>query len=104
MDAIDRLRQRLGGAAVGPPSGSEDADPEEEGMVRMSFLQHLEELRSRLIKCLWGLAVAFGLSLGFCDRLWAFVCQPAAAALKSLHYEPTLWATEIGRASCRERG
>src|SRR5947209_18001008 len=30
-----------------PPSG--DGDDEEEGMARMSFLEHLEELRSRLI-------------------------------------------------------
>ena len=34
-------------------------------MLRMSFLEHLEELRSRLIKALLGLGVAFMLSLIF---------------------------------------
>jgi len=92
VDAIDRLRQRLGGAGI--PPGPNDSDDEEDGMLRMSFLEHLEELRSRIIKCLWGVAVAFTLSLLYSEKLWAAVCQPAAAALKALHYEPTLWATD----------
>jgi len=60
----------------------------------MSFLQHLEELRSRIIKALWGVAVAFAVSLLYSEKLWTAVCQPAAAALKTLHYEPTLYATD----------
>ena len=63
-------------------------------MLRMSFLQHLEELRTRIIRSLWGLAVAFALSLAFTDRLWTAVCQPAAAALKTLGYEQTLYAVD----------
>ena len=47
---------------------------------------HLEELRSRIIKALIGVAVAFGLSLTYTYQLWDFVRQPAAAALKSLGY------------------
>jgi sec-independent protein translocase protein TatC len=94
VDAIDSLRRRLGGGGI-PPDPPEDGEPEEEdGMVRMSFLQHLEELRTRIIRSLWGLAVAFGLSLAFTDRLWTAVCQPAAAALKSLGYEQTLYAVD----------
>lgn len=56
----------------------------------MSFLEHLEELRSRLIKMVMGIGVAFVISLTFSDRLWTFVVQPAAQALKTLNYTPNL--------------
>ncbi|HTS62114.1 MAG TPA: twin-arginine translocase subunit TatC [Candidatus Acidoferrales bacterium] len=72
-----------------PPSGGDGGD-EEDGMLRMSFLEHLEELRSRIIRALIGVGVAFVVSLIYTDKLWAFVCQPAAAALKALGYEQEL--------------
>jgi len=59
-------------------------------MLRMSFLEHLEELRTRIFRALMGVAVAFILSLSFCSPLWTFVCQPAATALKTLGYPQTL--------------
>jgi len=73
-----------------PPPPSDGDDDEEGGMLRMSFLEHLEELRSRLIRMVMGIGVAFVLSLTFTDRLWNFVCQPAVQALKTLGYTPTL--------------
>lgn len=95
MDAIDKLRRRLGGSPADPfGKPAEDHSEEEEGMARMSFLQHLEELRSRILRSLWGFVIAFGLSLAFTERLWTAVCQPAAAALKSLGYEPSLYAVD----------
>ena len=95
MDAIDKLRRRLGGIPGGPSvPPSEDHSEEEDGMMRMSFLEHLEELRSRIIRSLWGFAVAFTVSLCYSDQLWRAACQPAAAALKTLGYEPTLYATD----------
>jgi len=57
-------------------------------MLRMSFLQHLEELRARIIRSVIGVGVAFIVSLSFCNQLWAFVCQPAVHALKALHIDP----------------
>jgi sec-independent protein translocase protein TatC len=72
-----------------PPSGG-DGDDEEDSMLRMSFLEHLEELRTRIIRALIGVGVAFVVSLIYTDALWSFVCQPAAAALKSLGYEQNL--------------
>jgi len=57
-------------------------------MLRMSFLEHLEELRSRIIRILIGIAVAFGVSLTFCYPLWNVVRQPATEALKSLGVNP----------------
>ena len=64
-------------------------EPEE--MERMTFVEHLGELRSRLIKALLGLAVAFAVSLTFTDPLWQFICRPAAQALRSLGYPPQLY-------------
>lgn len=59
-------------------------------MLRMSFLEHLEELRSRLIKVLAGLGVAFLVALIFAQDLWMLVSAPAADALASLGFEPVL--------------
>lgn len=63
----------------------------EEDMLRMSFLEHLAELRARLLRALAGLAVAYFLSLTFTDPLWRFVCRPAAQALQALGYPPQLY-------------
>src|SRR5277367_2585994 len=72
-----------------PPSSSIDPqDEEEDRMLRMSFMEHLEELRSRIIKALYGLGIAFVLSLGFANKLWDFVSDPAIEALKHLHVNP----------------
>lgn len=75
-----------------PPSGEdeEEEDEEEEGMLRMSFMEHLEELRSRILRALMGVVVAFILSLTFTNTLWRIVSAPAIDALKHLHYNPTL--------------
>src|ERR1017187_7854124 len=71
-----------------PPPGGGGDDEDDEGMLRMSFLEHLEELRTRIIRALMGVAVAFGLSLFYSNQLWDFVCQPAVGALKTLGYNP----------------
>src|SRR5689334_16910881 len=41
-----------GGSTPPPPPSDSDGDDEEGGMLRMSFLEHLEELRSRILKAL----------------------------------------------------
>ena len=71
-----------------PPAASTDEEPDEDddGMLRMSFLEHLEELRKRLILSVAGLGVAFLFSLIFTNQLWNIVQEPAAAALKQLGY------------------
>ncbi len=56
----------------------------------MSFLEHLEELRTRLIRMVMGIGVAFVISLTFTNELWKFVSDPAVEALKSLGYTPQL--------------
>jgi sec-independent protein translocase protein TatC len=75
-----------------PPPPPPD-DDEDEGMLRMSFMDHLSELRSRIIKCLYGFGVAFILSLAFADRLWKIISEPAVEALKFLKVVPPRLAT-----------
>jgi sec-independent protein translocase protein TatC len=72
-----------------PPKKEEEAedDGDEDGMLRMSFLEHLEELRKRILHALIGLFVAFIVSLTFSERLWGIVQEPAAAALRNLGYK-----------------
>ncbi|HUP03458.1 MAG TPA: twin-arginine translocase subunit TatC [Bryobacteraceae bacterium] len=88
---LEKLRAKLGGAGAPPPPprppGSEE-DEEEDGMLRMSFLEHLQELRTRIIRALMGLVVAAVVSLSFSSYLWNIVRQPATAALTSLGVNP----------------
>jgi sec-independent protein translocase protein TatC len=78
-----------------PPAPSvakaeEKDDDDDDGMLRMSFMGHLEELRLRLIRALAGLGVAFGVCIFFTDFLWNAVRAPAASALKQLGYPEDL--------------
>ncbi len=68
----------------------EEPDDDDDGMLRMSFMGHLEELRMRLIRALAGLGVAFGACIFFTDSLWNAVRAPAASALTQLGYPPEL--------------
>ncbi len=71
-----------------PPDEEEEGDEEEKGMLRMSFMEHLEELRVRIIRALLGLVVAFVASLFFTNELWRIVSGPAVDALKHLGINP----------------
>ncbi len=89
-----KIRARLGGGGSPPslPPG-DGSDEEEDGMLRMSFLEHLQELRSRIIKALIGICVAFLLSLTFTNSVWDVVRQPAVAALTFLKVDPPVLHT-----------
>jgi len=70
----------------------EEEDDDDEGMLRMSFLEHLEELRFRLIRMLMGLGVAFFACLLFSNELWKLVSAPARAALMRIYpNNPQAW-------------
>ncbi|MEP6961896.1 MAG: twin-arginine translocase subunit TatC [Acidobacteriota bacterium] len=68
-----------------PPSPPDEDDGEDEGMLRMSFLEHLEELRSRMIRILIGAGVAFLLSMAFAIQIWDFVQAPLRFAVDQVH-------------------
>ena len=55
-----------------PPPAVDPEDEEEDKMLRMSFMEHLEELRNRIIRALYGLGIAFVLSLGICQQALGF--------------------------------
>jgi sec-independent protein translocase protein TatC len=86
---FDRLANILGGlklpAGAGRPKPDDD---EEEGMARMSFLDHLEELRHRLLMVVYGLVGAFCITICFANQMWDIVREPARVALTNLHVNP----------------
>jgi sec-independent protein translocase protein TatC len=91
--AVERVPPPPPPAAAPPPKKEEEPkDDDEEGMARMSFLEHLEELRTRLIRSVLGLVVAFFGCMLFMNQMWDFVRRPATVALKSLGYPPELAA------------
>jgi len=77
-----------GGGYVPPPPPPPEEDDDDEGMLRMSFLEHLEEMRSRIIRALMGFGVAFLLCIGFCYQLWDFVRAPSVDALTKIGVKP----------------
>jgi sec-independent protein translocase protein TatC len=93
--ALDKVRTALGGHNVPPPPPPPpgDEDEEDEGMLRMSFMDHLAELRTRLLRMVYGIVIAAVGCMSFSSRLWDFVRQPAKEALLSLGYKEDLVQT-----------
>jgi sec-independent protein translocase protein TatC len=58
-------------------------DPDE-GMLRMSILEHLEELRSRILRALAGFGIAYLACMIFAGQLWKLVQAPGLAAFKEV--------------------
>ena len=56
---------------------------EEAGMLRMSLLDHLGELRARILKALYGFGAVFLLCVIFSNQLFRIVERPALIALKN---------------------
>ena len=61
-----------------------------EKMSAMSFLEHLEELRKRIIWSVIGVGVAFGVCFNYHDKLYAFMQAPVLQALKNNHMDQKL--------------
>jgi sec-independent protein translocase protein TatC len=58
------------------------SDEDDEGAgARMSFLEHLDELRKRLIVCVATLGVTFLIAFAFVQKLYDFVMRPLAQLL-----------------------
>jgi sec-independent protein translocase protein TatC len=67
----------------GPASdNSEPPEPEETG-AKMSFLEHLDELRKRLIYISYSLVVGCAVAYIFIQRIFDFVMKPMVEMLKS---------------------
>jgi sec-independent protein translocase protein TatC len=59
----------------------EQAPPEPSRLGSMSFLEHLEELRRRIIRACIGIAVGMAVAFLFIDRLVSFVIEPTRRML-----------------------
>ena len=80
------------GNAGEPPSGGGWGDEESgaPGERRMSFLDHLEELRRRIIRSIVALAVGFILCWTFADELYAGLARPIVQVLHELNLPENL--------------
>jgi sec-independent protein translocase protein TatC len=72
---LDSLTRRPGGGDDGGGfGGGFDEDVEE--LPRMTLIQHLEELRNRILRSLLALAVGFGVCFFFAKPIFRFLQQP----------------------------
>jgi sec-independent protein translocase protein TatC len=58
-------------------------EPKAEAMPTMGFLDHLEELRRRLVYSLAAVAVGFGVCWGYREKIYAFMQKPIMDALRA---------------------
>jgi sec-independent protein translocase protein TatC len=68
------------------------ADELEEPEGKMSFLEHLDELRKRILIAVGALIVGFLVALLFIDQIFAFIMEPLQAPLNGgqlIYTEPT---------------
>lgn len=64
-----------------PPEKSPAPDPENEANGRqMSFLEHLEELRVRLLRSIYAIIIASGICFYFRDLIYAYLSKPLTDA------------------------
>jgi sec-independent protein translocase protein TatC len=77
----------------GPAPRTPHEDEEDDLGGKMSFLDHLDELRRRLIVALLSVAAGFLVSLLFIERIFSFIMRPLQAVLpdggKLIYTEPT---------------
>ncbi len=82
----------MGSITQNPPTKNPSQEPEEEsgGGRQMSFLEHLEELRQRLLHSAIAIAVAAGACFYFHDPIYDYLARPLTDALVALHQNPKL--------------
>ena len=71
-----------GGPPVDGDDTEENEDDEDGGGGKMSFLDHLDELRTRLIASFGALAVGFMICFGFIDPIFDFIMEPLTDVLE----------------------
>ena len=80
-------------AASDPDPDWDDDDSSPDGGGKMSFLEHLDELRKRIVWALVGVVIGFSIAIFFYQELWQFVMEPMQALLppgqKLIYTEPT---------------
>ena len=73
--------------------GDRDDDEQDDGEAKMSFLDHLDELRKRMIYAAISIGVGFFIAFFFHNELFAFVMRPLQAGLPTgqtlIYTDPT---------------
>jgi sec-independent protein translocase protein TatC len=84
---------KLGTSLYESPDDDPDLELEEAADGKMSFLEHLDELRKRLMWAIGALFAGFLIALFFIDTIFGFIMRPLAATLpagrKMIYTEPT---------------
>jgi sec-independent protein translocase protein TatC len=92
--ALVPFPSKAGKAAGSDPEPDwDDDDSSPDGGGKMSFLEHLDELRKRIVWALVGVVVGFSIAVFFYQELWLFVMQPMQLLLgpgqKLIYTDPT---------------
>ena len=76
-----------------PGADGDRDDDDADGEAKMSFLEHLDELRKRIIYAAISIGVGFLIAFAFIQQLFDFVMKPLAAGLPAgqhlIYTEPT---------------
>ncbi|HUI42659.1 MAG TPA: twin-arginine translocase subunit TatC [Terriglobia bacterium] len=69
-----------------PPAANPTPDPKEDQLPgkQMSFLEHLEELRQRLLRAAVALLAGFGICFYFARNIYSFLARPMTQTLHQL--------------------
>ncbi len=76
----------MGTTTQNPPTKNPNDNPEEEPLngKQMTFLEHLEELRQRLLRSVISIVVASGICFYFADNIYGYLAKPLTETLKAL--------------------
>ena len=79
-----------GGEPPGSGGGWNSGEAEPPELHRMSFLDHLEELRRRIIRSLLAVVVGCGVCWVYADEIYAGLARPLTQVLRQLHMDEQL--------------
>ena len=65
-----------------PETATETQDKEKDTLPAMGFLEHLEELRRRIIYCIIAVSIGFFACWGYADRIYEIMQKPIMVALE----------------------
>jgi sec-independent protein translocase protein TatC len=82
------------GGGSGGGGGDDGSEEDEEEMVKMSFLDHLEELRRRIVYSVIAIAVAFFICWGFSGMIYEYMSEPVRQVLVEMGLEDRLYYTK----------
>jgi len=76
---------------ISPPDRTPDQVPEDDTGGRMSFFEHLVELRKRIVSSLIGIGIGAVIGITFSKRIINFITVPMQRALLANHMPPDLY-------------